>query len=146
MTRRTFSQRPIRRDDRRALARDSTQLLSSLGSDAAAVADSLESAGVRGEPADARQCALAVYFRAVMAGDPRVSGVRVFHDRLVIGSPGRLYTHRVGVPLPTSVRAFIGGFDARHYPGLLRPARGESDRSSPPRSDQAERSRPSVVP
>jgi hypothetical protein len=145
MTMRTFRQRPIRREDRRELARDSTQLLSSLGSDPVAVAGSLESAGVRGEPADARQCALAVYFRAVMAGDPRVSGVRVFHDRLVIGSPGRLFTHRVGVSLPTSVRAFISGFDARHYPGLLRPAHGDSDRSAQALSDQAERSRPSVV-
>ena len=127
------------------MARDSTELLGTLGSDPAEVADSLESAGVKGEPADARQCALAVYFRAVMAGDPRVSGVRVFHDRLVIGSPGRLYTHRVGVSLPISVRAFIAGFDARHYPRLLRPACGGRDRSAQPPSDQAERPRPSVV-
>lgn len=147
MTMRNLEQRPTRQD-RRELARDSTGLLRTLGDDPATVADSLASAGVKGEPTDARQCALAVYFRAVMAGDPRVSGVRVFHDRLVIGSPGRLYTRRVGVRLPSSVRTFIAGFDARHYPSLMRPAdpaEKAREKSSPSPSDHPGRSPSPVV-
>jgi hypothetical protein len=145
MTMRTVRQPPARREDRRELAWHTTQLLGRLGEDPAAVAGSLESAGVQGEPADARQCALAVYVRAIMAGDPRVSAVRVFHDRLVIGVPGRLHTHRVGVPLPSAVRGFVAGFDARHYPGLLR-STARDDAASPCRpAGQPDGTHPSVV-
>ena len=144
MTMRNLNERPTRQD-RRELARDSADLLRTLGDDAATVAESLASAGVKGAPTDARQCALAVYFGAVMAGDPRVSGVRVFHDRLVIGSPGRLFTRRVGVPLPSSVRTFIAGFDARHYPSLMRPDERPKEGASPSSSGHTGRMRSSLV-
>jgi hypothetical protein len=136
MTMGNLRQGPTRREDRRELARHTSQLLGTLGSDPAIVADTLASAGVKGEPADARQCALAVFFRAVMAGDPRVSAVRVFHDRLVIATPARFFTRRVGVPLPSSVRAFIAGFDARHYPELLRGAEEDPATATRPASGQ----------
>ena len=108
------------RHDRVTLARSTATLLKGLGSDAAGVARTLADAGVQGQPADARQCAMAMYLRAVMAGDPRVSAVRVFHDRVVVASPGRFRQRRVAVPLPASIRAFVAGFDAQRYPGLVR--------------------------
>jgi hypothetical protein len=119
MTTSNDSGRPRRRD-RAELARHARGLLQGLGTETTQVASTLTDAGVRGQPADARQCALAVYLRAVMEGDPRVCGVRVFHDRLVITSPGRVRQHRVVVSMPPPVRAFVAGFDAQRYPGLVR--------------------------
>lgn len=108
------------RHDRVALGRQTSALLRDLGDEAMAVASSLEEAGVRGQPADARQCAMAMYLRAVMQGDPRVCTVRVFHDRVVVGTPGRVHQRRVVVPLPAPIRAFVAGFDAQRYPSLIR--------------------------
>jgi len=96
------------------------------------VARALGAAGVTGEPTDARQCALAVYLRAVMEGDHRVNSVRVFHDRVVVGTPGRIRRHRVNVALPPAVRAFVAGFDARRFPALVRgPAQPRPVRPAP---------------
>ena len=106
-------------------------LLKTLGADAGSVATSLAAAGVKGQPADARQCALAVYLHAVMDGDPRVASVRVFHDRLVIGSPGRLRQRRVVVSLPAAVRAFVAGFDAQRYPVLVRQLEPAAEAAAP---------------
>jgi hypothetical protein len=109
------------RQDRLDLCRHTTMLLNGLGRDPAAVAGSLAAAGVQGEPADARQCALAMYLRAVMAADPRVTSVRVFHDRVVVGVPGRrMSRRRVAVAMPPASRAFVSGFDAQRYPMLVR--------------------------
>jgi hypothetical protein len=123
MTQHSEVERWPRRPDRIALGRQTGGLLRTLGADAGSVATSLAVAGVKGQPADARQCALAVYLHAVMDGDPRVASVRVFHDRLVIGSPGRVRQHRVVVALPQAVRAFVAGFDAQRYPMLVRAER-----------------------
>jgi hypothetical protein len=108
------------RQERAALARHTAELLGGLGTEAPSVADALTEAGVQGLPADARQCALAVYLRAVMQGDERVTAVRVFHDRVVVGTPGRFRQSRVVVPLPAALRSFVAGFDAQHYPALVR--------------------------
>ena len=122
------------RGDRVALARHTAWLLRSLGDDPATVAQRLSDAGVRGMPADARQCALAVYLRAVMEGDSRVNAVRVFHDRVVVGTPGRFRQRRVVVSLPAAVRGFVSGFDTRRYPELVRslprPMRADAPASS----------------
>lgn len=123
MTQHSEVERWPRRSDRVALGRQAGGLLRSLGADAGSVAMSLAAAGVQGQPADARQCALAVYLHAVMDGDPRVATVRVFHDRLVIGSPGRVRQRRVVVALPPAVRGFVAGFDAQRYPVLVRTGR-----------------------
>lgn len=109
------------RQDRLDLARHTTMLLNGLGRDPAAIAGSLAAAGVQGEPADARQCALAMYLRAVMAADPRVTSVRVFHDRVVVGVPGNgVRRRRVPVAMAPALRAFVSGFDAQRYPMLVR--------------------------
>ena len=108
------------RRDRAALARQTAQLLHALGGEPVEVAGALAEAGVLGRPADARQCALAVYLRAVMSGDNRVGAVRVLRDRVVVvSSPGRL-GRRVVVPMPPAARAFVTSFDAQRYPALLR--------------------------
>jgi hypothetical protein len=111
-----------RRHERRELARHAADLLGTLGDDQVTVARSLAAAGVTGEPADARRCALATYLRAVMQGDARVGAVRVFHDRVVISCPGRLRQRRVTVMLPAPARSFVAGFDAEQYPTLVRHA------------------------
>jgi hypothetical protein len=102
------------------LARHARGLLEGLGTEPSQVAAALTDTGVRGVPADARQCALAMYVRAVMAGDRRVTGIRVFHDRVVITCPGRWHHHRVTAALPMALRAFVAGFDAQRYPALVR--------------------------
>lgn len=119
MTQSDARRRP-RRQDRRELALHTAGLLGTLGNDPRGVATSLAAAGVRGQLADARQCALAVYLRAVMHGDAWVGTVRVFHDRLVINTPGSVRQHRVSVMLPAAVRSFVAGFDAQQYPELVR--------------------------
>lgn len=121
MTQHSEVERWPSRSERSALGKQAGGLLRTLGADAGSVATSLAAAGVKGQPADARQCALAVYLHAVMDGDPRVASVRVFHDRLVLGSPGRMRQRRVVVSLPAAVRAFVAGFDAQRYPVLVRP-------------------------
>jgi hypothetical protein len=121
MTTHDDGQRRPRRQDRRELGRQTAGLLGTLGDDPGTVASTLAAAGVKGQPANARDCALAVYLRAVMEGDTRVGTVRVFHDRLVISSPGRFRHHRVPVMLPAAVRSFVAGFDAQQYPELVRP-------------------------
>lgn len=112
------------RHDRVDLGRQTAELVGRLGAEPSSVATALTEAGVNGVPADARQCAMAVYLRAVMQADPRVASVRVFHDRVVVGTPGRFRQHRVVVPLPASVRAFVAGFDAQRYPALVRRRQG----------------------
>ena len=123
-----------RRQDRRELGRQTETLVGALGHEPRAVASALAAAGVRGQPADARQCALAMYVRAVMEGDDRVGMVRVFHDRLMINSPGRFRQNRVTVMLPSAVRSFISGFDAELYPELVRPGEDVAGRVPAPQT------------
>jgi len=123
-----------RRQDRRELGRQTETLVGTLGHEPRAVANALAAAGVRGQPADARQCALAMYVRAVMEGDDRVGAVRVFHDRLMINSPGRFRQHRVTVMLPSAVRSFISGFDAELYPELVRSGEDAAGRVPAPQT------------
>ena len=117
---RSFGEFSHGRQDRRQLGRQTETLVNALGDEPRAVASSLAAAGVKGQPADARQCALAVYMHAVMDADDRVGTVRVFHDRMMISSPGRFRQRRITVMLPSAVRSFISGFDAEQFPELLR--------------------------
>lgn len=114
------------------LGRQTVDLVRGLGDGPAAVAESLAEAGVHGVPADARQCAMAMYLRAVMQADARVASVRVFHDRVVVATPGQFRQHRVVVPLPAPVRAFVSGFDAQRYPELVGRRRGATSRQAAP--------------
>lgn len=120
------------RHDRMQLGRQTADLVRGLGDGPAAVAESLAEAGIHGVPADARQCAMATYLRAVMQADSRVASVRVFHDRVVVATPGRFRQHRLVVPLPAAARAFVSGFDAQRYPELVRVRRRATSRPAEP--------------
>jgi len=97
-------------------------LLDGLGHDPDEVASTLEAAGVQGVPRSNTSCAVAVYTSAIMKADPRITAVAVGPCTLILtlvradGRPGG----RLTVQLPKPVRGFVDGFDASHYPQVLR--------------------------
>ncbi|MCK4177500.1 hypothetical protein [Aciditerrimonas ferrireducens] len=112
---------PVRRSSERTVVRQQTAaLLHSLGATPGEVAASLAAAGVRGVPANSRECAVAVYLGAVVSADPRVRGVKVCKSEVLVERSG-WWRRSVVVPLPSAVRQFIAAFDARSYPELVRP-------------------------
>lgn len=108
-----------RRSERATVRRQTEQLLGNLGASPGQVASTLVEGGVRGLPANSRDCAVAVYLGAVIGADSRVRGVKVCKSEVLIERAG-WWRRSVVVPLPTSVRQFIAAFDARTYPELLR--------------------------
>jgi hypothetical protein len=109
-----------RRSERATVRRQTEALLSELGDSPAKVATALASAGVRGVPANSRECAVAVYLGAVVSADSRVRGVKVCKSEVLVERTG-WWRRSVVVPLPSAVRQFIAAFDARTFPELLRP-------------------------
>ena len=97
-------------------------LLDGLGRDPDEVAGTLEEAGVHGVPRSNSSCAIALYTAAVLKADPRIRSVAVGPCTLELtlvhpdGRPGG----RLVVQLPKPVRGFVDGFDAGHYPRVLR--------------------------
>jgi hypothetical protein len=117
---------------RKELRHHVSDLLSSLGNDAAEVARRLEEAAVRGTPRDAEKCAIAVYVSSILGADPAVSALKVTGTSVVI-SPARRWRTPIAVRLPGPLRTFIAGFDHDAYPQLTR---AEQDTAS--RSEQSE--------
>lgn len=109
-----------RRSERATVRRQTEELLAALGDTPTRVAATLASAGVKGTPANSRECAVAVYLDAVVAADSRVRGVKVCKSEVLVERTG-WWRRSVVVPLPTPVRQFIAAFDARTFPELLRP-------------------------
>ena len=105
--------------ERATVRRQTEQLLGNLGESPGQVADTLAGSGVRGLPANSRECAVAVYLGAVVGADSRVRGIKVCKSEVLVERSG-WWRRSVVVPLPTSVRQFIAAFDARTYPELLR--------------------------
>jgi hypothetical protein len=90
-----------------------------LGSTESEVARTLRSAGIEGTKKSARDCALALYLRAVVTGDMRVGSIVVWGPTIVVHRTGGLRLPiRLAVPGP--VRTFIAGFDQGDYPEMLR--------------------------
>ena len=104
---------------RRRLRSNVRQMLGGLGDDAAAVARHLGEAGVQGTPRDVRDCAIAVYLRAVIGADPDVRSLDVMADGVVITPPKR-WSPSISVGLSPAVRTFVVGFDRHDYPTLVR--------------------------
>jgi hypothetical protein len=115
---------------RRALRAQVAHELRSLGSTKDDVARTLETAGVRGRPGNASDCALAVYLSAVVAADPRVRAVYVAPMRVLLTVDGRWWWPRLGVALPKVLRSFVADFDYLRYPELVRTAPGTHVRSA----------------
>ncbi len=112
----------MKRMSERATVRQQTHdLLDSLGGTPAEVAGSLVNLGVRGVPASSRECAIAAYLDAVVSADARIQGVKVCKNEVLVERVG-WWRRSVVVTLPAAVRQFVVAFDARQYPGLLRPA------------------------
>ena len=114
---------------RRALRAQAAHMLCSLGDSGEAIAQQLETAGVRGSPGKAWDCALAVYLSAVVAADPRVRAVYVGPERVFIKGHFPRWWPWIGIPLSKPLRSFVADFDKRAYPMLVRPTT-EADRSA----------------
>jgi hypothetical protein len=104
---------------RAAIRRQTLDLLGELGEDVETVVNRLGTAGVHGTPTNAENCAVAVYLRAVMTGDPRVRTVSVGNTSVMV-SPPQGWRRSVAVSLPPAVRRFIEAFDERRFPQLER--------------------------
>ena len=104
---------------RRRLRSNVRQMLGGLGNDAGEVAMHLEEAGVHGTPRDVRDCAIAVYLRAVVGADPDVRSLDVMADGVVI-TPPRRWVPSISVGLSPAVRSFVVAFDRNDYPALVR--------------------------
>ncbi|MGA7419621.1 MAG: hypothetical protein WB765_15055 [Acidimicrobiales bacterium] len=106
----------------RLLKRQIREVLTGLGSCENDVAAALGGTGVRAEPRDPRDCAIAVYLRAVVGVDHRISSVAVQRsDVKVLTEPARFgLPNIVTVRLPEPVRRFIEAFDKAAYPKLIR--------------------------
>jgi hypothetical protein len=113
------------------------EVLVQLGGCRTEVAEALSNSGVRAVPQDPQNCALAVYLKAVLGGDQRVSSVLVRRrDVEVLVDERKLYrvAHRVRISLPQPIRDFIVAFDVSAYPALLRETTTQdvpSDRVTP---------------
>jgi hypothetical protein len=109
--------------DLRRIRKHAHNLLDQLGRSPDEVAASLHAAGVQGVPRSNSSCAIALYTAALMKADPRIRSVAVGPCSLVIdlarptdSRPGG----RLSVQLPKPVRGFVAGFDALHYPLVVR--------------------------
>lgn len=107
----------------RQLKRQSSALLTGLGSTPDEVAASLQEAGVQGVPKNNRSSAVALYVNVMMGTDARIRSVAVGHCSLLINlvKPADLRpAGRLLVQLPKPVRQFIAAFDTCHYPEVTR--------------------------
>jgi hypothetical protein len=107
--------------DYRQLKKQTSGLLTGLGTSPDEVAASLNAAGVNGVPKNNRSCAIALYLTALMGPDPRIRSVTVGHCSLLIDTvapPDSRPTGRLLVQLPKPVRQFVAAFDARRYPDI----------------------------
>jgi len=112
-------QPPTTSVNRQTLRTSLRELLVGLGSTGPEVAQTLRSAGIEGTKKSARDCALALYLRAVVTGDMRVGSVVVWGPTIVVHRTGGLRLP-IRLAVPDAVRAFIAGFDQGYYPELLR--------------------------
>ncbi len=106
----------------RQLKRQIRELLSGLGGCGSEVAAALGDLGVRAEPRDPRDCAIAVYLRAVVGADHRIRAVAVQRDDVKVLTERARFNlpNVVTVRLPEPVRRFIEAFDEAAYPNLIR--------------------------
>jgi hypothetical protein len=105
--------------NRQALRTSLRALLAELGSTGSEVAQTLRSAGIEGTQKSARDCALALYLRAVVTGDMRVGSVVVWGPTIVVHRTGGLRLP-IRLQVPGAVRTFIAGFDRGDFPELCR--------------------------
>ena len=107
----------------RELKRQIRAVLAELGSCRFEVAEALRNLGVHAVPKDPQDCAVAVYLKAILGTDLRVTLVLVHSRRVkVLVDEPRWYrpSHLVTVTLPRPLRDFIVAFDESVYPDLLR--------------------------
>ena len=108
----------------RQLKKETGALLAALGQTPDQVAASLEQVGIAGVPRSNRGCAVALYLNAVLGTEPSVRGITVGHCSLLIDlvqPADRRPAGRLLIQLPKPVRRFVAAFDARQYPGVVRP-------------------------
>ena len=117
------------RNERAAIKRNVSALLDQLGGTSAAVATSLQQAGVQGDPFLVGRCPLARYLHAVVGVEPRVGKVKVGLYKAVINGPR--WWQPMTVDLPTPVRGFVVDFDRGRYPELFRRPKGRPVPGSP---------------
>jgi len=105
--------------NRQTLRTSLRELLGGLGSTGPEVAQTLRSAGIEGTKKSARDCALALYLRAVVTGDKRVGSIVVWGPTIVVHRTGGLRLP-IRLAVPDAVRTFIAGFDQGDFPELVR--------------------------
>jgi hypothetical protein len=106
----------------RALTGEIECFLSGLGGNADDVAASLRHEGVRGQPQDKAQCAIARYLGAVVGAETRVRNISVGTSELSVSGP-HWWSAKLVVDVPPAIQQFIRAFDRYQYPDLVAPVR-----------------------
>ena len=109
----------------RLLTGEIESFLSNLGGNADAVATSLRNEGVRGQPQDKAQCAIARYLGAVVGADKRVRNISVGTSELSVSGP-HWWSAKLVIEVPPAIQQFIRGFDRYQYPDLVSSVRSPS--------------------
>jgi hypothetical protein len=109
----------------RLLTGEIESFLSDLGDNAENVAMSLRNQGVRGQPQDKAQCAIARYLDAVVGADRRVRNISVGTSELSVSGP-HWWSAKLVIEVPSAIQQFIRGFDRYQYPDLVSPVRSAS--------------------
>jgi hypothetical protein len=97
-------------------------VLAEMGTTGSEVAQTLRAAGVKGTKKSGRDCAVALYLRALVTGDRRVRSIAVWGNCIHVQRSGT-FRPPIRLAVPDPVRTFIVDFDRGDFPELVR---GES--------------------
>jgi hypothetical protein len=111
--------------DREFTAEALLAALKALGDDSATVAQTLTDKGCVGERDQCQKCPVAVYVSTIY---PDARYVDVLQSQVVVereiwvqdGGYGEMVTQTIRVEPPDAVADFVGDFDARRYPDLIK--------------------------
>src|SRR3974390_3045130 len=93
----------------RVLTGEIESFLSDLGENADDVAASLRNQGVRGQPQDKAQCAIARYLGAVVGAEKRVRNISVGTSELAVSGP-HWWSTKLVIEVPSAIQQFIRAF------------------------------------
>jgi hypothetical protein len=106
------------RSNKAELKKKIAPMLDALGSDPAAVAETLMMCDLQGRRGSSTDCVVARYLQTMTEDDPGVRCIVVSVNSVRVRSASS-WRFELRLPLPPAVRSFIWGFDRGRYPDLV---------------------------